>query len=259
MTTPWTRHVKIGDCDLYLGDCLAVMPALGKVGHVISDPPFEQIMHDLHEKAVFRRKDGGSQRKHFTFKGIDEIRPELIRLIGEYCDGWFLAFCTAEGVANWRSAVVAGAASKFKTTCIWVKPDCAPKFNGQGPAVGYEPFVTVWAGAGVAKWNAGGKRGVYKHNTNPPDRHGTHPTEKPWRLFYEILCDFTGPAETILDPFMGSGTTLVACAKLGRKGIGIELDPDYFETACRRVQAAYDQPDLFVAPPTPATQDGFDL
>ena len=56
--------------------------------------------------------------------------------------------------------------------------------------------------------------------------------------------------------YCGSGTTLVACAKLGRKGIGIELDPDYFEIACKRVQAAYDQPDLFVEPPkTPAKQE----
>jgi site-specific DNA-methyltransferase (adenine-specific) len=76
---------------------------------------------------------------------------------------------------------------------------------------------------------------------------------------YPLMCIQFANAETILDPFMGSGTTLVACAKLGRKGIGIELDPDYFETACKRVQAAYDQPDLFVAPPTSATQDGFDI
>ena len=53
----------------------------------------------------------------------------------------------------------------------------------------------------------------------------------------------------VIDPFMGSGTTLVACAKLGRSGIGIELDPDYFDIACERVEKAYQQTDLFVAPP----------
>ena len=58
---------------------------------------------------------------------------------------------------------------------------------------------------------------------------------------------------------MGSGTTLVACAKLGRKGIGIELDPEYFDIACKRVEEAYAQPDLFVAPPPTPTQRGFDL
>lgn len=75
-----------------------------------------------------------------------------------------------------------------------------------------------------------------------------HPTQKPIELM-EWCLGFLPDAQTILDPFMGSGTTLVACAKLGRKGIGIELDPEYFEMACKRVQAAYDQPDLFVAPP----------
>ena len=75
----------------------------------------------------------------------------------------------------------------------------------------------------------------------------------------KLLKRISRPAETILDPFMGSGTTLVACAKLGRKGIGIELDPDYFEIACKRVQEAYDQPDLFVARPTPPEQTGMDI
>lgn len=193
MGDPWVRKEVIGDCVLYLGDCLEVMPALGAVNHVISDPPFEQVMHDLHSKAKFRRKDSGPDRKHFAFDGIDGIRPDLIKLVNDNCSGWFLAFCTAEGVAAWRAEIVRQNASKFKTTCIWVKPDCAPKFNGQGPAVGYEPFCTIWAGSGFAKWNAGGKRGVYVHNTNPPDRHGVHPTEKPWRLFSEILTDFTRP------------------------------------------------------------------
>ena len=254
------REERIGDCRLILGDCLEVMGELGPVGHVITDPTFEQIMHDLHAKAEFRRTDGNASRKHFAFKGIDDLRPELVRLVEKNCNGWFLAFCTAEGVWKWREEITQNSGMKFKTTCPWIKPDCAPKFNGQGPAVGYEPFITVWAGKGHAKWNAGGKRGVYTHNVNPPDRQGGHPTEKPWRLFVELLQDFTKPEETILDPFMGSGTTLVACAKLGRKGIGIELDPDYFDIACKRVEEAYAQPDLFVAPPSnPPEQTGMDF
>ena len=85
-----------------------------------------------------------------------------------------------------------------------------------------------------------------------------HPTQKPVALM-EWCLGFLPNAETILDPFMGSGTTLVACAKMGRKGIGIELDPDYFEIACKRVEEAYRQPDLFVAPPSAPVQEGFDI
>jgi len=85
-----------------------------------------------------------------------------------------------------------------------------------------------------------------------------HPTQKPVALM-EWCLGFLPDAQTILDPFMGSGTTLVACAKLGRKGIGIELDPDYFEIACRRVEQAYRQPDLFVPQPKKPTQEAMDL
>lgn len=81
-----------------------------------------------------------------------------------------------------------------------------------------------------------------------------HPTQKPVALM-EWCLGFLPDAQTILDPFMGSGTTLVACAKMGRKGIGIELDPGYFEIACKRVRDAYAQPDLFIAPPKKPVQE----
>ncbi len=59
----------------------------------------------------------------------------------------------------------------------------------------------------------------------------------------------------ILDPFMGSGTTGVACAKLGRKFIGIEIEPKYFDIACERIRKAYDQPDMFIERPKPPKQE----
>ena len=71
----------------------------------------------------------------------------------------------------------------------------------------------------------------------------------------ELVSLFTDVGKTILDPFMGSGTTGVACAKLGRKFIGIEIEPKYFDIACRRIEAAYAQPDMFVPAPQPAKQE----
>ena len=80
----------------------------------------------------------------------------------------------------------------------------------------------------------------------------SHPTQKPVPLMKWCI-ERTG-AETILDPFMGSGTTGVACAKLGRTFIGIEIEPKYFDIACRRIEAAMNQPDLFIEQPKPKAE-----
>ena len=81
-----------------------------------------------------------------------------------------------------------------------------------------------------------------------PDRERVHPNEKPLRLMEQIVATHSQPGDTVLDPFMGSGTTGVAAIKLGRKFIGVELDPAHFETACKRIQAAHDEPRLFAEP-----------
>jgi hypothetical protein len=81
-----------------------------------------------------------------------------------------------------------------------------------------------------------------------------HPTQKPIALMKWCI-GFLPENDTILDPFMGSGTTGVACAKLGRKFIGIEIDPGYFDIACRRIEKAYSQPDMFIERPSPAKQE----
>jgi site-specific DNA-methyltransferase (adenine-specific) len=139
-----------------------------------------------------------------------------------------------------------GPKAKYKRACVWVKPDAAPQLNGECPAMGTEHFIASWCGTGRALWNGGGKRGVYTHLVNPMDRESTHPTEKPWRLVAELIQDFTQPNDLICDPFMGSGTTGVACVKLGRRFIGIEMDPKYFDLACRRIEDQLRRPDPFV-------------
>ncbi|MEP5804305.1 MAG: site-specific DNA-methyltransferase [Roseobacter sp.] len=85
-----------------------------------------------------------------------------------------------------------------------------------------------------------------------------HLTQKPVEVMQWCL-GFLPNAQAILDPFMGSGTTLVACQKLGRMGTGIELDPEYFQIACKRVEDATRQPDLFVETPENPIQEGFEL
>ncbi|EEE37605.1 DNA methylase [Rhodobacteraceae bacterium KLH11] len=232
------REEVIGDCRLILGDAMQVMPELGAVDHLISDPPYEQSLHDAKNSAARRhRTDGRAELSGLDFAGIDEIRDEFTELSSAICNGWFVVFCTIEGVAKWAD-VINPSEMKYKRGCIWIKPDSTPQLNGQGPAQGAECFVTAWSGSGYARWNARGKRGVYTHLTNPPDRHGGHPTEKPWRLMKEMILDFTNPGQLILDPFMGSGTTLVAAALTGRRAIGVELNPKYFDMACLRVAKA---------------------
>jgi len=81
-----------------------------------------------------------------------------------------------------------------------------------------------------------------------PPRDRCHPNEKPLGLVQLFIDLHSKPGQVVLDPFMGSGTTLVACAQSGRHGIGIELDEDHFNTACRRVEEAYRSPQLYSAP-----------
>lgn len=237
---------------LHHGDCLAMMRAMAAEGvtvsHIITDPPYEQEMHASKSAASKRhrddrpmRHDGGAYLRELDFQPINAIRQEVCELAAQVCTGWLLAFCTAEGVAAWRDAIEA-AGIRYKRACVWVKPDSAPQFNGQGPAMGAESIVAAWCGSGFSSWNGGGKRGVWTHLTNPPGSHGLHPTEKPLRLMRELLLDFTQPGDTVLDPFMGTGATGVACVREGRHFIGAELSEDYHAAAVLRIRDALGTP-----------------
>jgi site-specific DNA-methyltransferase (adenine-specific) len=219
---------------------------------VISDPPFDQEAHTPARRA---RSGGLHQNMPLDFAPLDPATRRIVATaVKGGCTGWFIAFCQTEQVAGWRDEIEA-AGLKYKTPMVWVKPDAVPKLNGQGPAIGYESMVTAWCGDGYARWNGGGKRGVFTYLTNPSDRvPGRHMTEKPVLLMRELVMLFTNHGQLVCDPFMGSGTTGVASVALGRRFVGIEIDAKHFDTACRRVEAATKQADLFIEQPKPKAE-----
>lgn len=242
------------DVTLYLEDCLDILPSVA-VDHVISDPPYEDELHNAMGR--IRRNDGREMVQDLGFEGVNTGRAEIASACVAAAKGWVILFTLAEGVRAWRDDLQASKA-KWDTTCFWVKPDASPRFNGQGPARGAECFVTCWAGTGYRKWNGGGKRGIYTHCVNT-GRQGEHPTEKPVPLMVEIVSDFTQPGEVICDPFMGSGTTGVACVREGRGFIGIERDPKWFELACRRISDELRRPRLQLTPVAKPVQEAMQL
>lgn len=237
-----SERLLSGRATILHGDCLKMMLRFKNVRHVITDPPYEAVMHKAKAKATDRgrslRSDGGPALRALKFEAVDDIRNEVCLAAKDVCDGWFIAFCSPEGIAPWRDSIEA-AKMRYKRACFFYKPDAAPQFNGQGPAFAVEPFVTAWCGKGVSKWNGGGRRNLFSHNTNGRDRDGTHETEKPISLMMEIIELFTNPGDVILDPFMGSGTTGIAAVALGRKFIGIEKDEKSYRLAKGRLQSAF--------------------
>lgn len=244
----YARKEVIGDAVLYLGDCIEVLPVLGKVDAVVTDPPYSSLVHDTRgRRGAELRKDGGRELKRIGFAAIDGLQTRIAELVCGRTAKWFLTFSDIFALPGWRDAVLS-AGGKSKSVCLWVKPDCAPQFNGQKPATAFECIGVFWCGTGFSHWNGGGGRGLFFHNTNNPQRHGEHPTEKPVSLMSELVFLFTSSGDTILDPFMGSGTTGVACVKLGRKFIGIEIHEPYFDIACRRIEEAQRQGDMLRDP-----------
>jgi site-specific DNA-methyltransferase (adenine-specific) len=252
----WREEILAEGIRLICGDCREVLPTL-TADHVISDPPYEAVMQN--KWGVLSRNAPSSHVRFedLGFDSIDHMRGDVANAIAASCNGWGILFCMAEGVRAWRDAIEASGA-KYKRAMVWVKPDAMPQFNGQGPSVGHEMMVSAWYGAGHSRWNGGGKPGTFTFTKNTPGG-SDHPTQKPLPLISEIVRLFSYEGDVVCDPFMGSGTTGVAAVKLGRKFTGIEIEPKYFDIACKRISEALKQPDFFVEPPKPAKQEAFEI
>lgn len=260
---------------LYCGDCRDILPTLEPVDHVITDPPYARDVYQRlagpnthvgsgtparikgYEYSSVGQRDKGRARKsvldgrsgkaqgvnQYSSMSIEKLAAGDIGFIDEMIDPlslefarvvkrWALVFSDAETIHRWRQQLE-GAGMRYVRTGAWVKDDPMPQFSGDRPAVGFEP-CTITHAQGPMRWNGGGHPATWRYGTvktNRPD----HPCPKPLPLMRELIELFTDPGETILDPFAGSGTTLVAAKQLGRRAIGIELSEEYCRVAVDRL------------------------
>ena len=222
------ERVKIGDAVLYHGDCLEILPTLEKVDAVVTDPPYGI----------------GESSKNFASRGklASADKYERSNWDDSPCDPRILDWA----ITNSDNQIIWGGNyfSLPPTSCYLV-------WDKLGPANDFADCELAWTNMRRAVrrlrylWN-----GCMRMER---DIERTHPTQKPVGVMSWCL-SFIPNAETILDPFMGSGTTGVACAQLGRKFIGIEIERRYFDIACERIEKAYAQGKLFEEPVTKPEQ-----
>jgi site-specific DNA-methyltransferase (adenine-specific) len=224
------RKEVIGDATLYLGDCRQVMSDFGNVDVVLTDPPYGDKTHDGARTGTF---DGAEKLVHFASITDEEFESIAFALV-QKARRWVVMTC------EWRHAARLEHTGTVVRLGVWVKPNPTPQFTGDRPAMGWEA-VLIMHREGKKRWNGGGHAAVW----HIPKVSGNHPTEKPLRLINDWIAKFSDKGETVLDPFMGSGTTGVSAVQLGRKFIGIEIDPKYFSVACQRIENAQRQERLF--------------
>jgi len=226
------REEIIGDCRLILGDCREAIQALPRIDCVITDPPYE---------IVATGGGIGGKRKYladitdFTDCGFD------YSLLSGF-DNW-VVFGTLKQVPK----LITQADGERWMLIVWNKPNPTPLCGGN-----YLPDTEYI----IHRFSKGMLFGGYKDKSrfiiHPCEQGKEHPNEKPIPVMMKVVSNASGKGMTILDPFMGSGTTGVACVNLGRKFIGIEIEEKYFDIACRRIEkATKNKPRLFDALPKP--------
>ena len=227
MSDPWVKRITIGDAVLYLGDCLEILPTLPKVDAVITDPPYG-INGYRGTVNMARGKANYTDAFPDTAEYVRDVVVHGVRQMIAMCG------CVVLTPGN-------------RNFSAYPQPDSFGCFY-QPASVGMQGFGNADAqpifyyGKNASKKNMGVPCSYQL--TESPEVNG-HPCVKPYKAWSKIVGNVTLQGHTVLDPFMGSGTTGVACLNLGRKFVGIEIEPRYFDIACERIARAHAQPRLF--------------
>lgn len=222
--SPDIRVERIGDATLYLGDCLAILPVIKDIDTIITDPPFNAGKEFANDQMLEQDWRAFCRKLAARFKAIEATNylvevgksdSAMRSALDEYLTyRWALAL-------NYTNAMRNGACGYANFGLVyWYGEKCYCRYMDRIDSA--------------------------LHDTK---REFEHPSPKEIGHYAKLVEMFTPTKGVVLDPFMGSGTTGVACAKLGRRFIGIEIEPKYFDIACRRIAEAQRQQDLFIAQP----------
>lgn len=215
---PAAKRIEvIGDCVLVLGDCRDILPTLGPVDAVVTDPPYG--IGFAAQPTRYQRANGmkpqawDDSRPDDVVEALVERFPRVIIWGGNYF--------SLRPTRGWL---------------VWTKTGNAPSMAD---------LELAWTSMDMNSRRF--EKSVASASREKDLQNGAHPSQKPVELMAWCL-DYVPGDGTVLDPFMGSGTTGVACVGRSRSFIGIEREPSYFDIACRRIEEAYKQPRLFAEP-----------
>lgn len=202
---------------LYCGDCREVLPTLGRVDAVVTDPPYGIGITRSNRLAVSRGMGGGTwDDKPADMSWLPPMGVPAIVWGGNYFE-----------------------LPPTRAPLVWDKNNAGRDFAD---------FELAWTNLDMVA-----RRIVYR----PMNMDGgkEHPTQKPIEVMRWCVNFLPSSAEIVLDPFMGSGTTGVAAVKLGKQFVGVEINPTYFDLACRRITEALQATDMFIERPAPPKQE----
>lgn len=233
------RKEVIGDATLYLGDCMEILPMLPKVDAVIVDPPYSERCHAGHDAGSAGARDGSNRQG----LGYAPLSGEQVAVLSEMyaacCEGWIVWMTDSDLALAVRTALEKVGRYAFAPLPFY-QPGRSVRLSGDGPS-SWTDWIVVARTKAQMKWKTLPGGYVAGPGWNDKERMGGKPTA----LMDCLVRDYSRPGQLVLDTHMGAGTTGVACAKAERRFIGCEIDPEVFDIACRRIEQAQRQLDLF--------------
>lgn len=235
------EEVIIGNARLIHGDCREVLAELkaGDIDAVVTDPPYSERCHSVYNSGGRDRRDG-THRQAMGYKALTIEDVQLLaREYDRVCVGWVVWMTDSDLALHVRHALESLGRTTFPPLPFY-QPGRSARLSGDGPS-SWTDWIVVARTKAQVRW--GTLPGGYV--AGPGWRDKAIIGGKPTLLMDALVSDYSRPGHTVLDTHMGAGTTGVAAARMGRGFIGIEIDPQHFEIACRRIEKAYEQPRLF--------------